>query len=123
MKYNLTILGVVRSEPTQGRGGARYSTFKYAATPQEPPLTEAGPLSADTMWERITYFLKRVVPVAEQSKVRIACHPHDPGMPEEQGFRGVHRALGSVAGLKRFIEINASPYHGLNFCQGTVLRC
>jgi mannonate dehydratase len=28
--------------------------------------------------------------------------------------------LGSVDGLKRFIEIRASSYHGLNFCQGTV---
>ena len=28
--------------------------------------------------------------------------------------------LGSVDGLKRFVEIKASPYHGLNFCQGTV---
>lgn len=41
-------------------------------------------------------------------------------MPEREGFRGVHRVLGSVAGLKRFIEIHSSPYHGLNFCQGTV---
>jgi len=41
-------------------------------------------------------------------------------MPAEEGFRGVHRVLGSVDGLKRFIEINPSPYHGLNFCQGTV---
>jgi mannonate dehydratase len=32
----------------------------------------------------------------------------------------VHRVLGSVDGLKRFIEIAPSPYHGLNFCQGTV---
>jgi len=32
----------------------------------------------------------------------------------------VHRVLGSVDGLKRFIEITPSPYHGLNFCQGTV---
>ena len=31
------------------------------------------------MWERIEYFLKRVVPVAEEAKVRIACHPNDPG--------------------------------------------
>jgi mannonate dehydratase len=60
------------------------------------------------------------VPVAEEHKVRIACHPHDPGMPEAKGFRGVHRVLGSVAGLKRFISIQPSPYHGLNFCQGTI---
>jgi len=120
VKYNMTILGVVRTERTPGRGGCSYSTFNYSTAKQDPPLTEAGPVSADLMWERITYFLKRVVPVAEQNKVRLACHPHDPGMPEKEGFRGVHRVLGSIAGLKRFVEINASPYHGLNFCQGTV---
>jgi mannonate dehydratase len=72
------------------------------------------------MWERITYFLRRVVPVAEECKVRLCCHPHDPAMPRDKGYRGVHRVLGSVEGLKRFIEIVPSKYHGLNFCQGTV---
>lgn len=120
VKYNLTILGVVRTGSTPGRGGANYSTFRYREAKQDPPLTEAGPVSADEMWERIAYFLERVVPVAEEAKVRMACHPHDPGMPEQEGFRGIHRVLGSVAGLKRFIEIHPSPYHGLNFCQGTV---
>jgi mannonate dehydratase len=28
--------------------------------------------------------------------------------------------LGTVDGLKKFITIRESPYHGLNFCQGTV---
>jgi mannonate dehydratase len=121
VKYNMTILGVVRSEPTKGRGAAtRYSTFDYDLAKQDPPLTEAGKMTAEMMWERITYFLKRVVPVAEEYKVRIACHPHDPGMPLDKGYRGVIRVLGHVDGLKRFISINPSPYHGLNFCQGTV---
>ncbi|PYT25184.1 MAG: mannonate dehydratase [Acidobacteria bacterium] len=120
LKYNLNILGVVRTEPTRGRGGCRYSTFVYDQARQDPPLTEAGPVNDDAYWERITYFLDRVIPVAEEYKVRMACHPHDPGMPRDKGFRGVHTVLGSVDGLKRFVEIHASPYHGLNFCQGTV---
>jgi len=120
LKYNMSILGVVRTEPTRGRGGARYSTFVYDKAVQDPPLTEAGPVSEEAAWERITYFLTRVIPVAEEHKIRMACHPHDPGMPRDKGFRGVHRVLGSVEGLKRFIEITPSPYHGLNFCQGTV---
>jgi mannonate dehydratase len=120
LKYNMSVLGVVRTEPTEGRGGARYSTFSYAKARQEPPLTEAGPVPADVYWERITYFLDRVVPVAEEFKVRLACHPHDPGMPADKGYRGVHTVLGSVDGLKRFVAIRESPYHGLNFCQGTV---
>jgi mannonate dehydratase len=120
VKYNMTILGVVRTGTTPGRGGARYSTFVYGQAKQDPPLTEAGPVNKEMMWERITYFLKRVVPVAEEYKIKLACHPHDPGMPPDRGFRGVHRVLGSVDGLKRFIEISPSAYHGLNFCQGTV---
>ncbi len=121
LKYNLTILGVVRTPPTRGRGGAIYSTFNYQeAVKESPSLTPAGPVSAEQMWERITYFLERVVPVATEYKVRIACHPHDPAMPRRRGFRGVHRVLGNVDGLKRFISISPSPYHGLNFCQGTV---
>src|SRR5260370_27342890 len=101
----MCIVGVGRRESTPGRGASRYSTFVYAKAKQDPPLTEAGPVSADQAWERITYFLDRVVPVAAENKVKIACHPHDPGMPEPQGFRGVHRVLGSPAGLKRLISI------------------
>ncbi|HSW50658.1 MAG TPA: mannonate dehydratase, partial [Bryobacteraceae bacterium] len=120
LKYNLTILGVVRTERTQGRGSSTYSTFVYDQAKQEPPMTEAGRVTAEMMWERIAYFLKRVIPVAEEYKVRMACHQHDPGMPADKGFRGVNRVLGSVDGMKRFIDIVPSPYHGLNFCQGTV---
>jgi mannonate dehydratase len=120
LKYNMSVLGVVRTEPTKGRGEAEYSTFVYDKAKQEPPLTEAGPVNEDVYWERIAYFLKRVIPAAEEYKVRMACHPHDPGMPTDKGYRGVHTVLGNVAGLKRFIEIVPSKYHGLNFCQGTV---
>lgn len=120
LKYNLTFLGVVRSAPTPGRGGAKYSTFVYDQAKQDPPLTKAGPVNADAYWERITYFLERVIPVAEEYKVRMAFHPQDPAMPADKGFRGVHTVLGSVDGLKRFITIAPSAYHGLNFCQGTV---
>jgi mannonate dehydratase len=120
VKYNLTLIGIPRTAPTRGRGGARYSTFVYAEGRQDPPLTIAGPVDEDTYWERITYFLTRVVPVAEEYKVRLACHPQDPGMPRGKGWRGVETVLGSVDGLKRFISIAESPYHGLNFCQGTV---
>jgi mannonate dehydratase len=28
--------------------------------------------------------------------------------------------LGTVDGLKKFVQMRESPYHGLNFCQGTV---
>src|SRR5215813_38129 len=116
VKYNLTLLGVVRTAPTPGRGAARYSTFVYSQSKaNDPPPPESGPASAEQMWERIEYFLKRVVPVAAEHKVRLCCHPHDPGMPPGKGYRGVETVLGSPDGLQRFLSIQESPYHGLNF--------
>ena len=120
LKYNMNILGVVRTESTPGRGGATYSTFVYETAKQKETASPAGHVDAEAHWDRITYFLKRVIPVAEEYKVRMACHPHDPGMPRDAGYRGVQTVLGSVDGLKRFVDIAASAYHGLNFCQGTV---
>jgi mannonate dehydratase len=120
LKYNMNILGVPRTDSTLGRGGATYSTFVYDVAKQKETPSPAGLVDDAAFWERITYFLKRVIPVAEEYKVRMACHPHDPGMPRDTGYRGVKTVLGNVEGLKRFIDINPSPYHGLNFCQGTV---
>jgi mannonate dehydratase len=118
-KYNMSILGVVRTARTIGRGGAELSTFRYHEGKQEPPLTEAGKVTQEQYWERIEYFLKRIVPVANEAKVKIACHPQDPMMPPDRGWRGVHTVLDGE-GFKKFIEIEPSPYHGLNFCQGTI---
>jgi mannonate dehydratase len=118
IKYNMNLLGVLRTADTPGRGGTRYSTWRLADAREEPPLTAAGAVPADVAWERITYFLERVVPVAAEHKIRLACHPHDPGVPP-RGFRGVVRVLGTVEGMKRFVDIAASPYHGLNLCLGT----
>jgi mannonate dehydratase len=115
----MSILGVLRTGRTPGRGDAQYSTWRLKDARPSAPLTRAGRVDADAAWERISYFLQRVVPVAQEYKVRIACHPHDPGVPPE-GYQGVVRVLGTVDGLKKFIAIQENPYHGLNFCQGTV---
>ena len=119
IKYNMSLLGVLRTGRTPGRGDASYSQWKLADAHPKTPLTIAGHVDADMFWERITYFLDRVIPVANEYKIRMACHPQDPGVPPE-GYQGVDRVLGTVDGLKRFVAIQESEYHGLNFCQGTV---
>lgn len=118
-KYNLSILGVVRTARTEGRGGTALSTWRLKEARKDLPLTKAGRVTADLFWERIKWFVDRVIPVCEQHKVRAACHPHDPGMPPE-GHQGVDRVLGTVEGLRRFVALRESPYHGLNFCVGSV---
>jgi len=117
-KYNLNIIGIPRTSPKAGRGGSRNASFFWDEADPDAPPSLVGVLSEDENWERIDYFLERVVPVAEASRVRLACHPHDPYTPP--GYRGITRVLGTVEGLKKFVTMRESAYHGLNFCQGTV---
>ncbi len=123
IKYNMSMLGVLRTGRTPARGGSTYSTWnlKDAQTSGKfTPETRAGRVTADIYWERITYFLDRVIPVANENKIRMACHPHDPGVPPIEGFQRIDAVLGTPDGLKKFVSIRESPYHGFNFCQGTV---
>ena len=116
VKYYLCALENQRTESKPlGRGGSRYSTWNLEeAEDREPRFAE--PVSAETNWERITYFLERVIPVATECKVRMACHPCDPWLPP--GYCGVDRVLGGASGFKQFVEICESPYHGVNLCLG-----
>jgi mannonate dehydratase len=117
-KYNLSVLGVPRTDPEGGRGGSRNKAFRWSRADPHAPPTPAGVISEEENWQRIDCFLAAVVPAATASKVRLACHPHDPYTPP--GWRGVTRVLGAVEGLKRLVMMHESPYHGLNFCQGTI---
>lgn len=81
------------------------------------PITRAGRVTADMYWERITYFLDRVVPVANQYKIRLASHMEDAMVP--LGYEGVDLVTNTVEGAKKFVSIQNSPYHGLLFCIGT----
>ena len=115
VKYFLCEMENQRTESIPlGRGNSRYSTWDLEKADDSPRYDE--PLTAEQNWERITYYLERVVPVAEECKVRMACHPCDPWLPP--GFKGVDRVLGGPEGFRRFITICESDYHGVNLCLG-----
>ncbi|MEE2753761.1 MAG: mannonate dehydratase [Candidatus Latescibacterota bacterium] len=117
LNYNITILGHLRTPAKTGRGGATLSTFDFEKLPQDIE-DFTGAAGEDEMWERIEYWLKRVIPVAEEYRVQMACHPSDPGIGNGKMYRGVARPLGMPDGFKKFIDLVDSPYNGLNFCQG-----
>ena len=118
LNYNITILGHLRTPSKTGRGGATVSTFELDKLDQSASEFEDGPADEDEMWERINHWLQEIIPVAEEYKVQMACHPSDPGIGVGNTYRGVARPLGMVDGFKKLIELYDSPYNGLNFCQG-----
>ena len=95
-----------------GRGGAGLTAFDYERVKDLPPLPEEGAHNLDEMWSNITYFLRAVIPVAEESGVRLALHPNDPPAPLS---RGSQQIMGSVAGWKRLISIVPSKCNGITF--------
>ncbi|MBI3667773.1 MAG: mannonate dehydratase [Acidobacteria bacterium] len=95
-----------------GRAGAGMTAFDYDRVRDLPQLPSEGVHSLEEMWSNITYFLKAVVPVAQESGVRLALHPNDPPAPLS---RGSAQIMGTVQGWKRLIEIVPSPSNGITF--------
>ena len=95
-----------------GRAGAGMTAFDYDRVKDLPPLPEEGAHTLEEMWKNITYFLKAVVPVAEQAGVRLALHPNDPPVPLS---RGSEQIMGDLAGWKHLIEIVPSKSNGITF--------
>ncbi|HVH70930.1 MAG TPA: mannonate dehydratase [Candidatus Dormibacteraeota bacterium] len=95
-----------------GRGGAGLTAFDYDTVRNLPPLPEEGAHTLEEMWSNIAYFLKAVIPVAEESGVRLALHPNDPPAPLS---RGSQQIMGSVEGWKRLIDTVPSKCNGITF--------
>jgi mannonate dehydratase len=132
IRYTLSIVGNTRSGTAPGRGDATYVASNMADYQGDEKtaikgrnlnsvinksMTKAGRVTADMYWERITYFLDRVVPVANQYKVKLASHMEDAMVP--QPYENVDLVTNTVEGAKKFVSIQESPYHGLLFCVGT----
>jgi mannonate dehydratase len=95
-----------------GRAGAGMTAFDYDRVKDLPPLENEGAHSLEEMWANVTYFLKAVVPVAEESGVRLALHPNDPPAPIS---RGSGQIMSTLAGWKRLVDIVKSPCNGITF--------
>lgn len=131
LQYQWMLLGGLRTDfsPT-GRGGAHVSRFDWEVAKRAPiaaMVWRSGPetlihspdreLSREQVWDNLTYFLQRLVPVAEEAGVKLAAHPDDAPIPS---FMGVGRILTSLDDLQRLIDTVPSPNNGLGFCQGTI---
>jgi mannonate dehydratase len=92
----------------------------WAGKTYTEPLSHGRVYSKEEIWDNYTYFIKKVVPVAEEAGVRIGIHPDDPPQPV---LAGVPRCIFSnFEGYKRAIEIANSPNIGVCLCCGSWLE-
>lgn len=84
------------------------------------PLSHGRVFSQAKIWDNYIYFIKKVVPVAEEAGVRIGIHPDDPPQPM---LAGVPRCIfSSFDGYRKALEIANSPNVGMCLCVGCWLE-
>jgi len=134
MGYNFSLGGVIgRGNSRQARGGAIASAYDEELFPIDnspialgnvwntvvdpnAPVGNIGSVSREEVYERLCWFMERVLPVAEEAGVCIAGHPEDPPKPV---MRQAGRWLINVEAYDRLFKQFPSKACGIEFCQGT----
>lgn len=111
----MPIFNWMRTSTTiQTRGGALVTGYDHSQM-INAPLTEYGEVGEDQLWENLEYFLKIVLPVAEEANVKLSMHPDDPPLSP---IRGLGRIMRSVENYQRLLDIVPSPMNTITLCQG-----
>lgn len=134
MGYNFSLAGVWGHVVGPfARGGGESVGFLGPDGPAETPIPRGmvwnmvydpdapegtvGEVTQEQLWQRVTDFLQAIVPVAEESGVRLALHPDDPPMPT---LRGTARLVYQPHYYRRILDISSSHSNGIEFCVGSV---
>jgi mannonate dehydratase len=116
--------GIWSSGREETRGGASARALRletaegrWAGKTWRQPLSHGRRYSEDELWDNYTYFIRKVVPVAEEAGVFIGIHPDDPPVYD---LGGIPRCIfGNFAGYVRALEIAGSPNVGVCLCVGS----
>jgi mannonate dehydratase len=79
-------------------------------------IEEYQSVDEEMLWERLEYFLKRVIPAAKEAGINMALHPDDPPRP----VFGLPRIVKNRDDLNRAMAIVDDPANGLTLCSGSL---
>lgn len=106
-----------------GRYGAKVQAFDLALQQQGvDDMADFGQRrdrlipDVETLWDNFAYFMKRVIPAAEEYGVTMALHPDDPPLTS---LSGIARMFIDVKSYQRAEQLVNSKNWGLLFCIGT----
>ncbi|MGI6284589.1 mannonate dehydratase [Neomoorella humiferrea] len=70
----------------------------------------------EKLFTNLAYFLKAIIPVAEEVDIKMAIHPDDPPW----SIFGLPRIVNSKENLDRIMNVVDSPYNGITLCSGSL---
>lgn len=79
-------------------------------------LEKYSDMTEEKYWRNIKYFLDSIIPYAEKYDIKMAIHPDDPPWP----IFGLPRVVTSRENIRKFLDLNKSPYNGITLCTGSL---
>lgn len=73
-------------------------------------------IDEEKLWANLEYFIKGIMPTAEEEEVKMAIHPDDPPW----GIFGLPRIITNFENLDRFLNLYDSHYNGVTLCTGSL---
>ncbi|UQZ89904.1 mannonate dehydratase [Deltaproteobacteria bacterium Smac51] len=88
----------------------------YKADELKTLLAAYAAVDEEKLWANLEFFLKRVIPAAEEAGLKMAIHPDDP----PRTILGLPRIIKNRRDLERLVSIVPSPANGLTLCSGSL---
>jgi mannonate dehydratase len=88
----------------------------YKADELKALLAEYSKIDEEKLWSHLEYFLKAIIPVAEEAGIQMAIHPDDPPRP----IFGLPRIVKDRDDLARILKIVDTKANGLTLCSGSL---
>jgi mannonate dehydratase len=73
-------------------------------------------IDEEKLFSNLKYFLENIIPVCEETDIRMAIHPDDPPWP----LFGLPRIVTCKENLDRIVKLVDSSYNGLTLCSGSL---
>lgn len=131
--YNFSLAGVWGHQKKHAaRGGAESTCFDASLLDIHAPIptgqvwnmtyapTDGGflaPITSEEIWDRLRYFLEKILPTAEEAGVELALHPDDPPMP---ALRQTPRVVYRPELYQKLIDLVPSRCNKLELCLGSL---
>ena len=106
---------VAKIDPEQGISLPGWDA-SYKPEELKALLEEYKSVGESQLWANLEYFLKAIIPVAEEAGVKMAMHPDDPPRP----IFGLPRIMKNRDDYARLLDIVDSPANGITLCSGSL---